>query len=124
MKTPLLAIALTLGATASLAQDHASHHPASGASAPEPASASAPVAAAQAESRDLTDGEIRRVDKGSGKVTIKHGPIRNLDMPGMTMVFLVRDKSLLNTLKTGDKVRFRAEADNGAYIVTDVRVAD
>jgi len=70
---------------------------------------------------DLTDGEIRKVDKDAGKLTIKHGAIKNLDMPGMTMVFEVKDKSLLDKAKAGDKVRFRAESENGKLLVTDIQ---
>lgn len=71
---------------------------------------------------DLTDGEIRKVDKVSNKITIKHGEIKNLDMPPMTMVFQVRDATLLDKVKTGDVVRFQAETQAGAYIVTHIDV--
>ena len=69
----------------------------------------------------LSEGEIRRVDKSAGKVTLKHGEIRNLDMPPMTMVFAVPDKALLEPLQAGDKVRFVAAQDaTGRYIVTRI----
>lgn len=70
-----------------------------------------------------TEGEVRKVDKDTGKVTIKHGPIANLEMPGMTMVFRVAETAMLDQLKQGDKVKFRAEKINGALTVTKIEVA-
>ena len=70
-----------------------------------------------------TDGEVRKIDKEQGKVTLKHGPIANLDMPGMTMIFKVADAKLLETIKEGDKVRFAADRVNGAMTVTAIEVA-
>lgn len=55
---------------------------------------------------NMADGEVRKVDKENKKMTIKHGEIKNLDMPGMTMVFQIRDTSLLETFKARDKVKF------------------
>lgn len=66
----------------------------------------------------MSEGVVRKIDAANGKLTLKHGPIANLDMPAMTMVFQVQPATLLNTVKVGDKVRFRAEFSNGAYIVT------
>ena len=80
--------------------------------------ADAPRQLAQAEV--LADGEIRKVDKDAKKITIKHGPIANLDMPGMTMVFQVKDPALLDRAKAGEKVRFAAEKIGGAYVVTRI----
>lgn len=69
----------------------------------------------------LSEGEVRRVDKSTGKITLKHGEIRNLDMPPMTMVFAVADKALLEKVKAGDKVRFAADKDAaGNYVVTSI----
>jgi Cu(I)/Ag(I) efflux system protein CusF len=68
----------------------------------------------------LTAGEIRKVDKDARKVTIKHGEIKNLGMPAMTMVFQVPDPGLLEQLKAGDKVNFRAEKIGGAYTITKI----
>jgi hypothetical protein len=69
----------------------------------------------------LAEGEVRRVDKAAGKITLKHGDIRNLDMPPMTMVFGVTDKSMLDRVKAGDKVRFSADKDaQGQYVVTGI----
>ena len=79
--------------------------------------------AASAFAQALTDGEVRKVDKATGKITLKHGEIRNLDMPGMTMVFQVTDAALLDKVKEGDKVRFSAEKTGGAYVVTALEPA-
>lgn len=73
-------------------------------------------------SADLTPGEIRKVDAVASKVTIKHGDIKNLDMPAMTMVFQVRDPVLLAQVKAGDAVRFHAERGDGTFIVTRMEV--
>ena len=72
----------------------------------------------------LSDGEIRKVDRDAGKITIKHGPMQNLDMPAMTMVFQVKDPAMLDRVKTGDKVKFRAEKIGGAYTVTKIEAAN
>ncbi|MBV8037136.1 copper-binding protein [Roseateles sp.] len=72
---------------------------------------------------DLTEGEIRKVDKDGKKLTIKHGDIQNLDMPGMTMVFRVRDPALLEQVKVGDRIRFKAEKAADGFVVTELRPA-
>lgn len=69
----------------------------------------------------LTDGEVRKIDKEAGKLTIRHGEIKHLDMPPMTMVFVAREKSMLDQVKAGDKVRFMAAHENGQMIVTDIQ---
>lgn len=71
----------------------------------------------------MTDGEIKKVDPDTGKVTIKHGDIKHLDMPGMTMVFTAKDKSLLTNIKSGDKVKFMVVNEGGKLIVTDLQPA-
>jgi Cu/Ag efflux protein CusF len=71
----------------------------------------------------LSDGEIRKVDKDARKITIKHGPIQNLDMPAMTMVFQVRDPAMLDSVKAGDKVKFRAEKIGSAFTVMKIEAA-
>lgn len=68
-----------------------------------------------------SDGEIKKVDKDSGKLTVKHGPLANLDMPAMTMVFKVKDPSMMNQVKTGDKIKFTVEKINGAFIITKMK---
>ena len=79
--------------------------------------------AATAAEGDMADGEVRKVDKEAKKVTLKHGDIKNLDMPGMTMVFQVKDPAVLDKLQAGDKVKFRAEKAGGAIMVTDIQIA-
>jgi len=69
---------------------------------------------------EMADGEIRKVDIENKKITIKHGVIKNLDMPGMTMVFQVKDDALLNKAKVGDKIRFSAEQSGSALVVTEI----
>ena len=76
------------------------------------------IGAAFAADTDLSEGEIRKVDKAAAKLTIKHGELKNLDMPPMTMVFQVKDKAWLDKLKPGDAVSFRAEKDGSNYVVT------
>ena len=76
--------------------------------------------AASAFAQALADGEIRRVDKEAKKLTIKHGPIPNLEMGAMTMVFQVKDPAMLDQVKAGDKIRFSAEKLGGAYTVTKI----
>jgi Cu(I)/Ag(I) efflux system periplasmic protein CusF len=67
---------------------------------------------------ELADGEIRKVDKDAAKVTIKHGELKHLDMPPMTMVFRVQNKAMLDRVAPGDKVRFAVERVEGALTVT------
>ncbi len=78
---------------------------------------------AQAPAATLADGEVRKVDKDAGKITLKHGPIKSLDMPPMTMVFQVKDRAFLDKVKAGDKVKFAAEEKAGAYIVTAIEAS-
>lgn len=68
----------------------------------------------------LVDAEVRKVDAAAGKITLKHGDIPHLDMPGMTMVFQVKDTSQLDSLKAGDRVQFRADKVLGAYVASDI----
>ncbi|ROZ79583.1 copper-binding protein [Ramlibacter sp. WS9] len=70
---------------------------------------------------DMTDAEVRKVDKENRKITLKHGQIRNLDMPPMTMVFNVTDDAMLDKVQPGDKVRFRAANDGGKFTVTEIQ---
>jgi Cu(I)/Ag(I) efflux system periplasmic protein CusF len=104
-----IVLASTL-ATPALAQqkaaDHGAHHP-----------------AAAAAAADMSEGEVRKIDKDAKKLTIKHGEIKSLDMPPMTMVFQVRDLALLDKLKAGDKIRFAVEKATSGFVVTDIRPA-
>lgn len=72
---------------------------------------------------DMTDAEVRKIDQDAGKITLKHAEIKNLDMPAMTMVFVVKDKAMIDKLKSGDKVKFKAINDAGKYTVTDIQPA-
>ena len=78
---------------------------------------------AQAATGDMTDGEVRKVDKEGGKLTLKHGDIKSLYMPAMTMVFTVKDKAMLDKLKAGDKIKFKAINDAGKFTVTEMQMA-
>ena len=78
----------------------------------------APAAHAAQSAAEWTRGEVRRVDAAAGKLTLRHEEIRNLDMPGMTMVFEARDKALLQGLKAGDTVRFQAADEQGRLVIT------
>ena len=69
----------------------------------------------------MTDGEVRKIDTDSGKLTIKHGEIKNLAMPPMTMVFQIKDKAMLDSVKAGDKIRFKVVDDGGKMVVTELQ---
>ena len=99
-----LAIA-TFGATAFA---NAEHHPQDEA------------VAKAAPSQALSEGTVRKVDKENAKLTIKHGPLENLGMPGMTMIFHVKDPAMLDQVKAGDAIRFRAEQVDGNLTVTRI----
>ena len=107
--TAALGLAVALGAHGQTAPASASNQ-----------SAQRPTTGATAMT---TDGEVRRIDKEQGKVTLKHGPIANLEMPGMTMVFKVADPKMLDGIKEGDKVKFTADKVNGAITVTAIEPA-
>jgi Cu/Ag efflux protein CusF len=68
----------------------------------------------------MAEGEVRKVDKEAKKITLKHGPISNLDMPAMTMVFQVADPAMLDQVKAGDKVKFSADKAGIGYAVTHI----
>lgn len=91
------------------APDHGSMH--------HTAAAAAPTAAAKSE------GIVRKIDKAAGKITIAHGPLENLGMPGMTMAFGVSDAAMLDKAKVGDKIRFTAERKDGLFTVTTLEAA-
>ena len=69
----------------------------------------------------MSHGEIKKVDAANGKLTIKHGPLENLGMEGMTMVFRVKDPAMLSQISVGDKIDFVAEEVNGALTVTKLQ---
>ena len=108
-----LCLSAALAAPA-MAQDHAAHASHGGAtSSPKPAD----------QIEVLTAGEVTRVDACTGKLTIRHEEIKNLDMPAMTMVFALADSAKPADFKTGDKVLFHAEDKEGTLIITRIQPA-
>jgi Cu(I)/Ag(I) efflux system protein CusF len=81
------------------------------------ATGASPTVLAQANA--MTAGEVRKVDKEQGKLTIRHEPLTNLEMPAMTMVFRVKDPAMLDQVKEGDKIRFVAERIDGAITIVE-----
>ena len=79
--------------------------------------------ASWSQSDDKVSGEVRKVDRDNLKITIKHGEIKSLDMPPMTMVFTVKDPAMLEAAKPGDKVRFGVAREDGKFVVTAIEVA-
>ena len=69
------------------------------------------------------EGEVKKVDQEAAKITLKHGPIPNIEMPPMTMVFNAAEPAMLDRVKAGDKVRFSAEKVGGEYTVTRIEPA-
>jgi Cu(I)/Ag(I) efflux system periplasmic protein CusF len=97
MKLAAWILAVALAAPAWAQQDHSAHHAVA-----------------------LADGEVRRIDKDAKKITIRHGPIANLDMPAHTMVFQVKDPEMLGRVKVGDKVKFEAQKVGGAFLLVRI----
>lgn len=79
--------------------------------------------AAKAASSEMYEGQVRRVNKETRRVTLAHGPMKALDMPAMTMAFPVKDPALLANLKEGDKVRFAVEMSGENLVVTRIEPA-
>ena len=71
----------------------------------------------------MTDGEVTKIDQKTQTITLKHGPIANLDMPAMTMAFKVKSPALLAKVKAGDKVRFTAEMPGGTLTLAAIELA-
>jgi Cu(I)/Ag(I) efflux system protein CusF len=105
----LLAATLIALATVAATAVQAGGNPA-GRGTVQPGAAAAPMR--------MADGQVKKVDKAAGKVTLSHGPLENLNMPAMTMVYRVKDAAWLDQLKAGDRIRFLAEQVGGAYMVT------
>ena len=82
------------------------------------------TSAAAAGASAMTNGEVRKVDRDAQKLTLRHGPIANLDMPAMTMVFRVSDPVMLDNVQVGDQVRFRVENVGGQLTVTRIEPAN
>jgi Cu(I)/Ag(I) efflux system protein CusF len=70
------------------------------------------------------DGEVKKIDAAAGKISIRHGPVKKFDMEDpMTMIYRVKDPSILKTVKVGDKVKFDADRENGVFTVTKIEKA-
>lgn len=69
----------------------------------------------------MTEGEVRKVDLEAGKLTIRHGEIKHLEMPGMTMVFTAKDKTMLEKVKAGDAIKFMVVNEGGKFVVTEIQ---
>lgn len=112
----VILIASVVGGAAFTGQAHAqaSGHDGHHAAAP---------AASKAATADMSEGEVRKIDRENRKITLKHGPIKNLEMGAMTMAFVAADASLLDKVKVGDKVRFVAASKGGKLTVTDIQPA-
>ena len=115
----VLILATLLTASASLFAASHPGAPMTKSETKEEAKKDTPAAAAV----DMADGEVRKIDKENTKITLKHGVIKNLDMPGMTMVFAVKDAAMLDNLKAGDKIKFKAEQTGSAITVTEIQLA-
>ena len=103
-------------ATLALLAWTAATSPALMAASPEPDMASATAQVPLPE----VEGEIRKVDALAGKLTIRHGPIGNLDMGAMTMIFRVKDPAMLTQVQAGDKVQFTVDRIDGLLTVTSL----
>ena len=79
-----------------------------------------PVTAALAE---MADGQVTKIDSAQNKISLRHGPIKNLDMDAMHMVFRVKDPAMLKAVKVGDKVKFEADRVNGQLTVVTIQKA-
>ena len=112
-----LTLATAIFAAAPLTVFAAGHAAAPASPAANSASSSSSSSSSAA---DKVDGEVRNVDKSAKKITIKHGELKKLEMPPMTMVFEVKDPAMLDKVKQGDKVTFVAEKIGGQFTVTDI----
>ena len=72
---------------------------------------------------DTANGEVRKVDKEAKKITLRHEELKQLDMPPMTMVFQVKDPAMLDRVKPGDKVKFKAQNTGGTLVITEIEVS-
>lgn len=79
-----------------------------------------PSQAPSAAIADMSEGVVRKIDKDAGKITLKHGELKNLQMPAMSMVFRVKDPAMLEQVKVGDQVSFVAEKVGGQFTLTRI----
>lgn len=96
----------------------ASNATSAAAAAPAGAAPTASAANTSAANSALSEGVVRKIDAANNKITLKHGPLLNLDMPAMTMVFKVQSPDMLKSVKVGDTVKFRVENLKEGYTVT------
>ena len=85
--------------------------------------AQASAAASVSKPADMSEGEVRKVDLAGKKITLKHGPLKNIGMPGMTMSFAVSDPAMLNGVKVGETVRFVASEQGGKLRIVHIEPA-
>lgn len=111
-----LTIVMTAASSVAFAQDSHAGHGSHGAHASHTGHETAAAA-------ELTDGEVKKIDKEAGKITLRHGEIRNLAMAAMTMVLRVQDPAMLDGVQVGDKVMFAAERQNGAITIVQMQKA-
>lgn len=126
MKTILIAAALTLAGNAFAMDDHGMQKGMQGGmsggamSGMEKPRDAMPMRAA---SGALADGEVRKVDREAGKITLRHGPLPSMGIPAMTMVYDVKDASALEHFSAGDKVKYAAEKTDSGYTITRIERA-
>ena len=109
IKSVLIVATLLAGTSVSYAASHAA--------------APSATASAAASALPMVSAEVRKVDLENKKINLKHGEIKNLDMPGMTMVFQVKNIAMLENIKAGDKVMFTADKVDGAFMVMSIEKA-
>ncbi|MEC9244763.1 MAG: copper-binding protein [Pseudomonadota bacterium] len=85
------------------------------------AAAAIAAGAFAAHAQEYTKGEVTKIDAAQKKLTINHEELANLDMPAMTMVFVVAEDSMIEEVKVGQKIEFVAERVNGRLTVTDIK---
>ncbi len=83
-----------------------------------------PAADAGVDNSQVSEGEVRKIDPDTGKITIRHGPIKNLAMPPMTMLFQVKNPAMLDLVKPGDRVKFIVERVGGAMVLTHLQLSN
>jgi Cu/Ag efflux protein CusF len=105
-----ITLSLAAGFANAQAHDHGQH-------------TDAAMSSSSLKAAPMSSGEVKKIDKDAGKITIQHGPLVNLSMPGMTMSFKVQDPTMLDQVRTGDKINFVADRVNGAITVTQLEAA-
>lgn len=117
---PTFTLLLALGSMPLMATAGGDHGAHAGSDHGASSTSSAAMSTSAAAETSSVDGEVKKVDKEQGKITIKHGELTNLGMPPMTMVFQVKDKSMLDQVKAGDQIAFVADKIDGKFTVTQL----